>query len=237
MIQNVNLEIPHEFIEGLENGSLQRYGGIIQDSLNKRVRGWLKDVPIENGINSQVVSQLNSISSSLQLTNALQLANLGVSIAGFAMLNLKLNKISKQITELSEQVKEIKEIALINQKINLIQIVSHYQNFEEHLKDFYNANDKTSHKLILAQAYGDLCLNNIAVANLLKDEVFLKSLSNEGIEKISLLHKFICLSFRSQVTFNMLINEKGIAKERLQNAKENLFEINRTLYKGHKNLG
>ena len=130
MIQNVSFEIPLKFLKGLENGTFERYGGIIRDSAGKKVRGWLKEVPSQDGMNSKVASQLSSISSSLQFTNALQIANIGVSIAGFAMLAIKLNKISNQIIELTEQVKEVKEITLMNQKINLFQIVSHYQNFE-----------------------------------------------------------------------------------------------------------
>lgn len=237
MIQNVSFEIPLKFIKGLKNGTLERYGGIIRDSGGKKVRGWLKEVPSQSGINSQVASQLNLISSSLQFTNALQIANIGVSIAGFAMLAIKLNKISNQIIELTEQVKEVKEITLMNQKINLFQIVSHYQNFEDQLRDFSMAQNKNDHKLILVQAYNDLCRNNIVINKLLQDEDSLKSLSNQGIDLISSLHQFVCLSYRSQVTFNMLLGHNQIAKERLQDATKNLFIINKNLVNAHCNLG
>jgi hypothetical protein len=237
MIQNVSFEIPLKFIKGLKNGTFERYGGIVRDSASKKVRGWLKEVPSENGMNSQVTSQLSSISSSLQFTNALQIANIGVSIAGFAMLAIKLNKISKQIVELAEQFKEVKEITLMNQKINLFQTVSNYEHFENQLRDYLKAKNKNTHKSILNQAYNDLCRNNIVIINLLKDENSLKSLSIQGIEMISSLHQFICLSYRSQVTYNMLFEEIQIAKGQLQGAAENLFIINKNLVKAHSNLG
>lgn len=237
MIQNLNLEIPLEYIKGLENGTLERFGGIIRDSRTKVVRGWLKEVPSQNGMNSKVASQLSSLSSSLQLTNALQVANLGVSIAGFAMLAIKLNKISNQISELVEQVKEVKEITLMNQKINLFQIVSHYQNFESQLRDFCMAQNKVDRKVVLDQAYNDLCGNNFVIAHLLQDQESLKSLAIHGMDKISSLHQLICLSYRSQVAYNMLAGEDQIVKTQLEDAKENLFVINKNLVSVHRNLG
>lgn len=237
MIQNINFEIPLEYISGIQDGSLERFGGIIRDAKTKVVRAWLKEVPVQNEINSNVVSQLSSLSSSMLVTNALQVANLGVSIAGFAMVAIKLNKLSNQIDKLAEQAKEIKEISRLNQNINLFQIISHYQNFETQLRDFTLAQNREDRKAVMAQSYTNLCQNTIVVSNLLKDQESLKYLSIDGMDKIYSLLQFVCLSYRSLIVYNTLAREEQIVKIQLEDAKETLFLINKNFVSVHRNLG
>lgn len=237
MTENVCFELPSKFLYGIANGTMKRVGGIIRDASGKIV-GHLKEVPVSNGgQQSQILSQLNSLSSGIQLTNALQVVNLGVSLAGFAMLAIKLNKISDQINKIERDVQEVKEITLMNQKIDLFQIISNYQNFEMQLRDFSLAQNKEERKIILSQAYNDMCRNTIVVGNLLQDQESLKSLCMYGMDRIASLYQLFCLSQRSQIAYNILAGEEQVVRARLEEIKENLFSINKNLVSIHRNLG
>ena len=94
---------PHKasaIIEGLRSGSLYQDGGIIRESGTKRVFAFLKST-------SDAVdpSTLGPLSSLVRLGSAASLMNLGVSVAGFALLYRKLNQVQDGIRLLDAAVR------------------------------------------------------------------------------------------------------------------------------------
>ncbi len=90
---NVVFDVPPEIAKGLRDGTLERVGGVVRDSSSKQVVTWLQ----EGG--SQVTKSL------IQLPMAG--INLGVSVAGFAVVIQQLNLISDQIKTIEAKVDQV----------------------------------------------------------------------------------------------------------------------------------
>ncbi|MBB6462271.1 hypothetical protein [Flammeovirga kamogawensis] len=239
MKQNIFFEIPSNIMEGLANGTLERLGGVIRDSNNKTVRAWLKEVPLQGEMDSTVMSQLSTLSSSsTAVTNALSIANIGVSVAGFAILSMQLHKINQHINHIAKDIKELKEVTKMSHTIQLYEITSHYQNFSERLRDFSLSTDKEGQQTIIAPAYNDLCRNNNILNSLLHNPENIKSLITiHGIDKVAGLHKLLCLGYQSQIAYNILKDDYPIVKAQLEDFRKKLFSINKNFVAIHSNLG
>jgi hypothetical protein len=104
---NVVFDVPALVAQGLLNGSLERVGGVVRDSSSKQVVMWLQ----EGG--SEVSKALANPpwaggASALAAANPLlATANLGVSVAGFALVLQQLNRISDQIRAVEAKVDRI----------------------------------------------------------------------------------------------------------------------------------
>ena len=107
MVLNVVFDVPPQVTQGLLNGTLERVGGVVRDSSSKQVVMWLQ----EGG--SQVTKALakpplaggaNALAAANPL---LATANLGVSVAGFALVVQQLNRISDQIRSVEAKVDRV----------------------------------------------------------------------------------------------------------------------------------
>jgi hypothetical protein len=104
---NVFFEVPALIAQGLLNGSLERVGGVVRDSSSKQVVMWLQ----EGG--SEVSKALAKPpfaggGSALAAANPyLAAVDIGVSVAGFAMVLQQLNRISDQIRAMEAKVDRI----------------------------------------------------------------------------------------------------------------------------------
>ncbi len=104
---DVVFDVPKQVADGLLNGSLERVGGVVRDSSSKQVVMWLQ----EGG--SQVSKTLANPplagrGDALAMANPfLATANLGVSLAGFAMVLQQLQGISDQIRAVEAKLDQI----------------------------------------------------------------------------------------------------------------------------------
>jgi hypothetical protein len=107
MVLNVVFDVPPRVAQGLQNGSLVRQGGVVLDATTKQVVMWLREggseaskalakPPLAGGMNAMAAA-----------TPLLAAANLGVSVAGFAMVLQQLNRISDQIRAVEAKVDRI----------------------------------------------------------------------------------------------------------------------------------
>jgi hypothetical protein len=104
---NVLFDVPALVAQGLMNGSLERVGGVVRDSSNKQVVMWLQEGGSEV---SKALSQppLAGGAKALAMANPLlATANLGVSVAGFALVLQQLNRISDQIRSVEAKVDRV----------------------------------------------------------------------------------------------------------------------------------
>lgn len=89
----VIFDLPEKIVRGLADGSLERVGGVIRRSGDKKIFAWLTET-------GEVVSNENTISSILaspQMLAGLQVANLAVNVAGFALIYHKLKVVENQL--------------------------------------------------------------------------------------------------------------------------------------------
>ena len=100
---NVVFDVPARVAQGLMNGSLERVGGVVRDSSTKEVVMWLRDGGSEV---SKLLAQppLAGIQALATASSLLSAANLGVSVAGFALVLQQLNRISDQIKSVEAKV-------------------------------------------------------------------------------------------------------------------------------------
>ena len=104
---NVLFDVPALVAQGLMNGSLERVGGVVRDSSTKQVVMWLQEGGSEVSkalANPPLAGGANALAAANPL---LATANLGVSVAGFAMVLQQLNRISDQIRAVEAKVDRI----------------------------------------------------------------------------------------------------------------------------------
>jgi uncharacterized protein (UPF0264 family) len=104
---NVVFDVPALVAQGLMNGSLERVGGVVRDSTSKQVVMWLQEGGSEVSkalANPPLAGGANVLAAANPL---LATANLGVSVAGFAMVLQQLNRISDQIRAVEAKVDQI----------------------------------------------------------------------------------------------------------------------------------
>lgn len=100
---HVLFELPKEIEKGLAEGTYERVGGVIRKTGDKQVVTWLSEV----GENLPEESQIPSILSSPQLLMGLQVANIAVSVAGFAMIHHKLRQVERQLQGIDQKLADI----------------------------------------------------------------------------------------------------------------------------------
>ena len=104
---NVLFDVPALVAQGLMNGSLERVGGVVRDSSSKQVVMWLQEGGSEVSkalANPPLAGGANALAAANPL---LATANLGVSVAGFAMVLQLLNRVSDQIRAVEAKVDRI----------------------------------------------------------------------------------------------------------------------------------
>lgn len=100
---NATFVISEEIAEGLNNGNLERVGGVIRETQTKQVVAWLREA-------TPNVSQVPAI---LQIGSVASVLNLGVSVMGFTL-------VMQRLKELEERLQKAQEVLnKINRKIDL----------------------------------------------------------------------------------------------------------------------
>ncbi|MHC5728331.1 MAG: hypothetical protein ACYTXY_30300, partial [Nostoc sp.] len=119
-------------IKGLTDGTLERVGGVIRDVSTKQIVSWLR----EQGSNNSTTNQLGELGRSmvvtqgiLQVTSAVSILNLGVSVIGFAVILQRLKELEQRLQQAQ------KLLDSINGKVNL----SFYANFRAAIELATNA--------------------------------------------------------------------------------------------------
>jgi len=103
---NVVFDLPAALANGLQNGAYERVGGVIRDSNSKQVVAWLREGG--SGVVSQPPLPKLPLGEAAQLiTPMLSAVNLGVSVAGFAVVITQLNQISDQIRLIEAKVDRV----------------------------------------------------------------------------------------------------------------------------------
>ncbi|WP_240112412.1 hypothetical protein [Pseudomonas aeruginosa] len=108
---SVVFKVPAELAGGLANGTLERVGGVIRDSVTKKVVAWLREGDmISYEPPSEILnSQLSQLMGQGQMLMGLQVANLAVSAVGFAMIYRKLQGIERQLVGIDSKVMRLQE--------------------------------------------------------------------------------------------------------------------------------
>ena len=147
----VTFALPSLVVKGLQDGTLERVGGVIRDVTSKKIVTWLRD---SNSVDPSVISvasegfsdvnkrldgvenQIDSLGqtlqgsqSILQVSTAASILNLGVSVMGFAVIAQRLNEIENQLKQAQELLNKI------NRKIDM----SFYVNFRAGIELAINA--------------------------------------------------------------------------------------------------
>ena len=103
---DVVFDVPQNIAKG-QDGSLERIGGVVRDSSTKRVVMWLQEggSMVTKGI--PIPPWAGGVDALAVATPLLTTANLGVSVAGFAVMLQQLNRISDQIRAVEAKVDQI----------------------------------------------------------------------------------------------------------------------------------
>lgn len=108
MSLKVVFDLPVLVAQGLANGTLERVGGVVRDASSKQVVMWLRDGAEATKVLTQPPLPNLPLGQAAQLTQPLLGAlNLGVSLAGFAVVVSQLNQISDQIRKLEAKIDRV----------------------------------------------------------------------------------------------------------------------------------
>lgn len=122
---NVIFDVPLDILEGLKNGTLERVGGVIRRVDGKKpIVMWLQEgVLLERDTAEQLLKQggeqiqllrqqtelLAQLGVQQQMMMGLQVANLAVSVAGFALLYYKLDGIQKTLGSMDAKLDKLQQ--------------------------------------------------------------------------------------------------------------------------------
>jgi hypothetical protein len=109
---NVELEVPTAIAEGLDAGIYERVGGMVRESGSKQTVAWLRDAGTSGGdaakeLTSPPLPNLPPGEAAQLITPLLSAVNLGVSVAGFAVVITQLNQVSDQIRLIEAKVDRV----------------------------------------------------------------------------------------------------------------------------------
>ncbi|MEH1884447.1 hypothetical protein [Nostoc sp.] len=117
-------------IKGIADGTLERVGGVIREVGSKHIVTWLREQGSPTG------NQLGELGRSmlltqgiLQVTSAVSILNLGVSVIGFAVIAQRLKELEQRLQQAQKLLNNI------NHKIDL----SFYANFRAAIELANNA--------------------------------------------------------------------------------------------------
>ncbi|OYD95620.1 hypothetical protein CDG76_11810 [Nostoc sp. 'Peltigera membranacea cyanobiont' 210A] len=112
-------------VKGLKDGTLERVGGVIREVGSKHIVTWLREqIP-----NNSTVNQLGELGRSVQVTSAVSILNLGVSVIGFIVIAQRLKELEQRLQQAQKVLNNI------NRKIDL----SFYANFRAAIELANNA--------------------------------------------------------------------------------------------------
>ncbi|RRW39157.1 hypothetical protein EGJ52_24935 [Pseudomonas luteola] len=147
---NVIFDVPETIVEGLKNGVLERVGGVIRKVSDKQIVMWLQEgVLLERDTAEQLLEQgseqiqlLREQADQLQLLGVhqqilmgLQVANLAVSVAGFALTLYKLQGIENQLKHMDGKLDSIRRgVEWLNAK-QMIERLAPLDAALQHLRD------------------------------------------------------------------------------------------------------
>jgi hypothetical protein len=103
---NVVFDLPAVLANGLESGALERVGGVIRDSNSKQVVAWLREGG-SGAMGDLTLPKLPMGQAAQLVAPMLSAVNLGVSVAGFAVVITQLNQISDQIRQIEAKVDRV----------------------------------------------------------------------------------------------------------------------------------
>lgn len=145
---NVLFELPEEIAQGLKDGTLERVGGVIRRTSDKKIISWLTEI----GKDEFEENNLPPILSSPQMLLGMQVANLAVNVAGFALIYQKIQQVEHQLHSIDEKLMTLVEGQKWLDKKQLIEQLAPVVNSMNTLESVHRIKDKVlaREKLILA---------------------------------------------------------------------------------------
>lgn len=113
----VEFDLPQHILNAIHSGGMKRRGGVVQH-LNGQVEMWLKETgnwksaleAIQTpAIPLQLASQMRTLQMSSNIVMGLQVLNLGVMVAGFAILGAKLSRIDTKLNLVLREIGRLQE--------------------------------------------------------------------------------------------------------------------------------
>jgi len=123
---NVSFVLADAIIKGLESEELVRIGGVIREVASGKIVTFLREA--SSNI-STIPQQIQMAQGALMIGSVASVLSLGVSVAGFTMLNQRINDLEKRLKQTEELLNKL------NQKID----IGYYANFKAALNLATNA--------------------------------------------------------------------------------------------------
>jgi len=211
---NVVFELSEEIAKGLADGTLERVGGVIRHVGNKKIVVWLT----EAGAEASEKSGLPSILSSPQMLMGLQVANLAVNVAGFALIYRKLQQVQRQIEGIDQKLQALSEAHAWLEKKHLIEHLAPMCSALEALSSIHYIQDQETSKSKLLHADSKLEDASIYFRNVL-GEMLVNKLEQERPEEFAVCYRAWVMASQGRIQTMAELGEIPLAQHLAQKLK------------------
>jgi len=211
---NVVFELSEEIAKGLADGTLERVGGVIRHVGNKKIVVWLT----EAGAEASEKSGLPSILSSPQMLMGLQVANLAVNVAGFALIYRKLQQVQRQIEGVDQKLQALSEAHAWLEKKHLIEHLAPMCSALEALSSIHYIQDQETSKSKLLDADSKLENASIYFRNVLR-EMLVNKLEQERPEEFAVCYRAWVMASQGRIQTMAELGEIPLAQHLAQELK------------------
>ena len=211
---NVVFELSEEIAKGLADGTLERVGGVIRRVGNKKIVVWLT----EAGAEASEKSGLPSILSSPQMLMGLQVANLAVNVAGFALIYRKLQQVQRQIEGVDQKLQALSEAHAWLEKKHLIEHLAPMCSALEALSSIHYIQDQETSKSKLLDADSKLENASIYFRNVLR-EMLVNKLEQERPEEFAVCYRAWVMASQGRIQTMAELGEIPLAQHLAQELK------------------
>lgn len=210
----VIFEIPLEFVKGLKDGTLERRGGVIREAGSKRVVAWLKEVeePLSR------TSSIPSILASPQMLMGMQVVNLAVNVAGFALIYRKLQNVERQIREIDKKLGHLADdYQFLDQKQVIAQLARMVGPLHT-LAEVHRINDQVIAKDKLISADDKLGEVSVYFKTVL-ERMLVEKLEHERPDEFAAYYRAWVMAAQGHIHTMAVLGEIPVALDRAKNLK------------------
>jgi hypothetical protein len=211
---SVVFELSAEIAKGLADGTLERVGGVIRTVGDKKIVVWLT----EAGEAASQGSGIPSILTSPQMLMGMQVANLAVSVAGFALIYNKLQQVERQLQGIDQKLVALTEAQDWLDKKHLIGHLAPICGALGTLSGIHLIQDKSVAEAKLISADNKLDDANIFFRSIL-GEMLAKKMEQERPEEFAACYRAWLMASQGRIQTMAVLGEIQAAHDRAEKFK------------------
>ena len=255
-------EVPPHVLDGVNSGLYKVTGSVVRDVASGKGVAFLQEtnilqnsigmvlgltsgfMPLEMAVNTfqnaVIISKLNAIQSSLSILQAMQIGtlalsglNLGVSVAGFAIMNRKLNQIRDQLNAIDQKIDQVTEDRRIDEINDIFAKMEHHL---ENAQSLSERKDKVIAANLSEKALGEAAKiltrrfkAQLKEMNEESDDTNIVTFSSNRFEQLWTIMNAIKLCHDANFCALLIIDELSTIQNQIESRTQTFLELSQIL--------